>query len=59
MPDNRDYMKFSQECLELAKTASAAHRPILLQMADTWRLLALEAETRKQGRQGNEPGGPP
>jgi hypothetical protein len=44
MRDSATYLKFADECLALARSATPEHRSILLEMAQAWRNLAQEAE---------------
>ncbi len=43
-----DYRRYAAECLRLAQqSVSQAEKALLLQMAETWRRLAEQADTRK------------
>jgi hypothetical protein len=43
----QDYRRYAAECLRLARTISSpAEKTMLLQMAETWRRLASQIESR-------------
>jgi hypothetical protein len=41
-----DYLQHAAECRDMARTASAAHRQQLEQMAETWEQLAVSRQRR-------------
>jgi len=41
------YRRFTRECLQLAEAASVEHRPLLIEMAQSWHQLAQEQEQAK------------
>jgi hypothetical protein len=48
MKEAERYRKFAQECLRMAKAASAADKAVLLKIAEAWEAQAKAAE-RKAG----------
>jgi len=54
MSAREDYRQFAGECLRLAeKTIDGAERQVLLEMADAWTVIALEAPLRIEPASGS------
>jgi hypothetical protein len=54
MSSTEECRKYARQCVELAQTANASHRALLLGMAETWLRLAKEAEGEPKHRDDDQ-----
>jgi DNA-binding transcriptional MerR regulator len=52
----QEYLQHAADCREMARTATAAHRQQLEQMAETWEQLAQSRQRQLHSASGNSDG---